>query len=585
MPPMLPSLKAKMTAAVSLLVAAILILSAWATFSYFRKEFTRTILREQETLVGDIAEHLDDTLSTNRQILVTIARLLGPDASKSSSIARPLLEREEHARLLFDGLILFSPGGRIMAAVPPAPPGTVEDTEKLRCLKEVIESQKPVTCGPELLPDGRPGVALAVPVFDGEGRVSAVLAGTYNLTERNFLGKLALVRIGKSGRLTLSGSDGTVIMSTDRSLLLKKLPASSDTLTSSRKLASADWTVTASYPLADAYAPISRARWYFSVVLVLMTAAAVFFVQLVMGRLTAPLVKFTRHVEEMPEREGARKLITIPSGDEIESLSESFNVMVRELERQRDDIQKSGALYRTVVLFTAQFAFLRGASGEVDFISPNCDRITGYEDTEFYAYPDLLERLVYPDDREKWSRCRESLRAGRTSCSFDLRIVTKEGKTRWMSAACESVTDGGAVTGIRGNFSDITERKLAEEALRQSNMTMEAVMTAAPFAVVALDRDLTVTLWNAAAERIFGWRRDEILGRRYPLMPTASEESIIRERVQGGHSVAGMAVRRRTRAGVLVDLMMYTSPLGPDGSSGSLAVFVATGAKEKGEAP
>jgi ammonium transporter, Amt family len=64
---------------------------------------------------------------------------------------------------------------------------------------------------------------------------------------------------------------------------------------------------------------------------------------------------------------------------------------------------------------------------------------------------------------------------------------------------------------------DVTARHRAEQALREANRTLAAVISAAPVAIVRVDAGGRVLAWNPGAERIFGWTEAELLGRRSPI--------------------------------------------------------------------
>jgi PAS domain S-box-containing protein len=89
-----------------------------------------------------------------------------------------------------------------------------------------------------------------------------------------------------------------------------------------------------------------------------------------------------------------------------------------------------------------------------------------------------------------------------------------------------------------------------------------AVVASSPDAIVALDRDLAVLGWNAAAERLFGWPAEELLGRRAPLVPAElmAEHNAVLERVRTGGPVS-LRTRRFHRDGRLLDLRVDTSAL------------------------
>ena len=71
---------------------------------------------------------------------------------------------------------------------------------------------------------------------------------------------------------------------------------------------------------------------------------------------------------------------------------------------------------------------------------------------------------------------------------------------------------------------DISKRKRTEEALRETTQTLQALIQASPLPIIARDRDAKVKMWNPAAERIFGWSEEEVLGHPYPIVPEEKQE-------------------------------------------------------------
>ncbi|MFD1932663.1 MULTISPECIES: PAS domain S-box protein [Nonomuraea] len=89
-----------------------------------------------------------------------------------------------------------------------------------------------------------------------------------------------------------------------------------------------------------------------------------------------------------------------------------------------------------------------------------------------------------------------------------------------------------------------------------------AVLSSAPNAVVVLDRDQAVLVWNPAAERLFGWSHEEMVGRRAPLVPAelTAEHNAVLERVRTGGQVS-LRTKRFRRDGTLLDVRVDTSAL------------------------
>jgi len=91
---------------------------------------------------------------------------------------------------------------------------------------------------------------------------------------------------------------------------------------------------------------------------------------------------------------------------------------------------------------------------------------------------------------------------------------------------------------------------------------LKAVLGASPFAVIVLDLKGHVTLWNSAAERIFGWTSEEVLGRPLPIVPDADSQGAPPVETQlHGAAQGGVDARRRKKDGTSVAVEIWVSPL------------------------
>jgi PAS domain S-box-containing protein len=99
-------------------------------------------------------------------------------------------------------------------------------------------------------------------------------------------------------------------------------------------------------------------------------------------------------------------------------------------------------------------------------------------------------------------------------------------------------------------------------ALFESEQRRLATLEASPLAVFELGLDWRVQAWNPAAERIFGWRADEVLGRPNPIVPDAELVSVVPyyDRLLAGESIA-VEVRRQRKGGSLVDVKLFAAPM------------------------
>lgn len=93
------------------------------------------------------------------------------------------------------------------------------------------------------------------------------------------------------------------------------------------------------------------------------------------------------------------------------------------------------------------------------------------------------------------------------------------GQVRWLRERAEVSldADGRAIEGI-GTVQDVTERRLAEDERRRWAETLDAIITTSGDALISIDREQRIQIFNPAAERIFGWKREEVLGRPIDLL-------------------------------------------------------------------
>ncbi len=134
---------------------------------------------------------------------------------------------------------------------------------------------------------------------------------------------------------------------------------------------------------------------------------------------------------------------------------------------------------------------------------------------------------------------------------------------------------------------NITERKRMEDAAREAQESLHALIQASPLPITAMDPEGTVRLWNPAAERILGWREEEVLGRSLPIVPAGKQEEFraLRERVIQGEGLAGTEVRRQKKDGTPLDVAIWAAPLHDSNghSTGIMAVVADITERKRAE--
>jgi PAS domain S-box-containing protein len=141
-------------------------------------------------------------------------------------------------------------------------------------------------------------------------------------------------------------------------------------------------------------------------------------------------------------------------------------------------------------------------------LDPECDR---RYDLEFWA------GRVHPEDRAAVEKALQDGVAGIRPYDIEFRIVWDDGSVHHIKATGKVVRDqSGLALRMVGTNMDITARKEAEEGLRLGNENeQKLIMGVKDYAILMLDPVGLVTTWNEGAERIKGYRAEEIVGCHY----------------------------------------------------------------------
>jgi PAS domain S-box-containing protein/diguanylate cyclase (GGDEF)-like protein len=224
-------------------------------------------------------------------------------------------------------------------------------------------------------------------------------------------------------------------------------------------------------------------------------------------------------------------------------------------------IQESHSLLQSAIEGTADAIFVKDLQGRYLLVNSTMARILGKtaaeaigkDDTNFFP-PDVARKMRETD-------C-EIIRTGQTQ-NLEKVVNINNTKRVYLSTKYVCRDRRGNIIGLMGMARDITDRQQAEAALRETNQTLQALIEAAPLCINVIDRAGKILMWNPAAERIFGWTAEEVLGRSFPAVSDgkSGEFETILKTVSEGGAYAGLETKGNRKNGEPIDISLFAAPM------------------------
>ncbi len=159
------------------------------------------------------------------------------------------------------------------------------------------------------------------------------------------------------------------------------------------------------------------------------------------------------------------------------------------------------------------YQFLMRPDGMVflPYISPGCQQIFELDAELIENNAQVLINLIHADDFSNFSRSVAISAETLEPWDWEGRFITPSGKVVWIEGHSRPEKQENGDILWDGLLIEVTERKMAQEALRQSEQRLGLHFQQTPLAVIEWDWDFNVMEWNPAAEKIFGYSKDEAL--------------------------------------------------------------------------
>lgn len=181
-------------------------------------------------------------------------------------------------------------------------------------------------------------------------------------------------------------------------------------------------------------------------------------------------------------------------------------------------VQKSEEKYRLLADNTEEWVYWIDNEGFLRYISPSCEKITGFTPAEFVLNTELLNDIILSQDFEYFKLHEQETRFSETSGNIEFRILTKNKEIKWIQHDCSPMySENGSFVGQKITNRNITLQKQAEEEARHEQMLMNNLIDSLPgiFYMYSYP-ELNLIKYNRNHELMLGYEIGEMLNFSIP---------------------------------------------------------------------
>lgn len=218
-------------------------------------------------------------------------------------------------------------------------------------------------------------------------------------------------------------------------------------------------------------------------------------------------------------RNGEKRIRTGMAGkDEIGLIAASVDSLLDIISEDEKRLSDSEQRFRTLMgnIPGAVFRCRIDKPWTILFISEGIREITGHGAEKLHGEKGFsFFDFIFPDDRGMVKKIISQRIGSRESFTLEFRVINTQGIIRWVSMRGRCENDSPDIPSFfDAVIIDITVNKIAEQKLRDSEEMLAAMSQAANDSIIIIDSRDNIIFWNKAAERLFGYRSDEVIGRK-----------------------------------------------------------------------
>ncbi len=178
-------------------------------------------------------------------------------------------------------------------------------------------------------------------------------------------------------------------------------------------------------------------------------------------------------------------------------------------------LRESEARFKTIVTNSPNITILADTDGIITYASPQYEMITGYKAKDLIGKS--IPEFVHPEDKPKLSELWNKVVYDNLALlNYEYRYYNSENQLRWISLSAKAITDGEKVIGFQYTGEDVTGKKQAAEALKESEARFRAIVMTSPNTTVLTDPQGRIIYASPQHEENTGYPVEAVIGKFFP---------------------------------------------------------------------
>ncbi len=198
---------------------------------------------------------------------------------------------------------------------------------------------------------------------------------------------------------------------------------------------------------------------------------------------------------------------------------------IGEIKRIQEESRKREAVHQAMIANISDVIAVVDSEGVVRYKSPNIRKYFGWSPEEWIGRSGFDS--VHPEDLERVKEAFARIVAKENeSVAVECRYRCKDGRYCYVKITGVNLLHDPNISGVLVNYHDISERRSEAERMKVALKKLQFHLENGPLAYVEFDRNFRITAWSKTAEAFFGWKAEEVLGKRMDEFPFIHEDDL-----------------------------------------------------------